>query len=316
MNRGGRRAWMASLAALGLAGSVRPAAAGPVLDWLRERRAERSEGDDDGTEDSAGASGYAPPAGIRVDRDLAYGPDPAHRLDLYRPAQTSKAPIAVMVHGGGWRRGDKGGRGMVGNKVEHWVARGWIFVSINYRLVPAANPVEQAEDVGRALAFVQSQAPTWGGDPARCVLMGHSAGAHLVALVSADADLAYRSGAQPWRATVAIDSAALDVVSIMNRRHFSLYDKAFGSDPQFWQQASPLHRLKKKPPASLLLVCSSKRDDSCGPAQQFADKVVSLGGTARVLPVELNHAKINSDLGAQGGYTQRVDEFLKSAGVD
>jgi arylformamidase len=63
-------------------------------------------------------------------------------------------------------------------------------------------------------------------------------------------------------------------------------------------------------------VCSSKRDDSCGPAQQFADKVVSLGGTARVLPVELNHAKINSDLGAQGGYTQRVDEFLKSAGVD
>lgn len=56
---------------------------------------------------------------------------------------------------------------------------GYALVSTNYRLSPAAHPLEQADDVARALALVQQQAPQWGADPRRLVLMGHSAGAHL-----------------------------------------------------------------------------------------------------------------------------------------
>jgi arylformamidase len=302
------------LLALALGVGAGPATAGPLLDWLKDRRAEKAEIDDDGTAETRSFRSYTPPAGITVDKDLAYGPDAAHRLDVYRPPKAEGAPIVMMVHGGGWRRGDKGGPSMVGNKVEHWVGKGWVFVSINYRLVPKVTPVEQADDVGRALAFVQAQARNWGGDPARCIIMGHSAGAHLVSLVSSDGNFATRHGAQPWRATVAIDSAAFDIVAIMNRKHYGLYDTAFGTDPQLWRDASPLHRLKGKPAAPMLLVCSSKRDDSCDPAREFAAKATGFGGKVKVLPIALNHAKINAELGARGEYTESVDEFLRSSG--
>ncbi len=65
-------------------------------------------------------------------------------------------------------------------------------------------------DVARALAAVQARAGEWGGDASRVVLMGHSAGAHLVALLSADPTRAAAEGAGPWRSAVVLDSAAID----------------------------------------------------------------------------------------------------------
>lgn len=309
-----RRLALRRLGLLAALVATRPAKAGPIMDWLRERRAARSGEVDDGT--GAAPSGWRtfdPPPGITVERDLAYGSDPAQKVDVYRPAKAENAPILLMVHGGGWRRGDKSGPSMVKNKVLHWVGKGWVLVSVNYRLVPVADPVVQAEDVGRAIAFAQGKAKDWGADPARCVIMGHSAGAHLVSLVTADGSLATRHGAQPWRATIAIDSAAFDIVAIMNRDHYGLYDKAFGTDPELWRNASPLHRLKGPPAAPMLLVCSSKRDDSCEPAREFAAKATGFGGKVKVLPIELNHAQINDQMGTSGAYTGAVDDFLRSS---
>ena len=91
-----------------------------------------------------------------------------------------------MLDGGGWRVGVKANPGVVKNKVAHYVPAGYLVVSINYRLSPEVDPLAQAHDVAAALSFVQSAASAWGGDPSRIVLMGHSAGAHLVSLVTAD----------------------------------------------------------------------------------------------------------------------------------
>jgi hypothetical protein len=76
-----------------------------------------------------------------------------------------------------------------------------------------------------------------------------------------------------------------------------------------------MQRLKGKPAAPMLLVCSSKRSDSCPPAQEFAAKANGFGGQVKVLPVELNHAQINDQLGTDGAYTAAVDEFLKTVGI-
>ena len=62
---------------------------------------------------------------------------------------------------------------------------GIIFVSVDYRMLPQQDALAQADDVARALAFAQSRARSWGGDPGKFILMGHSAGAHLVALLAA-----------------------------------------------------------------------------------------------------------------------------------
>lgn len=266
------------------------------------------------------ASGASPPEfplpqGATVQRDIAYGEHRLHKLDLYLPERAHEAPIVVMVHGGAWRLGNKAiGRG-VRNKVAHWVGKGWILVSLDYRLLPEARPLEQARDVARALAFVQGQAAAWGGDASRIVLVGHSSGAHLASLLSADPALAAAAGAKPWRATLALDSAAFDVDEIMRARHFGFYDAAFGSDPQEWRAASPLHRLDRSLGIPLLAVCSSRRADSCPQARAFAAKVATLGGRVTVLPVDLSHGEINERLGGAGAYTEQVDAFLRSVGL-
>src|SRR6478735_6042840 len=110
----------------------------------------------------AGAADASIP-GVRVMSDVAYGDNSRQRMDVYVPAQRpTDAPIIVMVHGGAWAIGDKDMKRVYENKVRRWVPKGFIFVSVNNRLVPEANPIEQADDVARALAVVQRQASAWG----------------------------------------------------------------------------------------------------------------------------------------------------------
>ena len=253
------------------------------------------------------------PAGVTLQPDIAYGADPAQRFDVYLPPHPQNAPILFMVHGGAWRVGDKTNERVVENKVAHWVPQGVIFVSVNYRMIPEAKPLLQAEDVARALAKVQELAPGWGGDPANVILMGHSAGAHLVALINAAPDIATAAGAKPWKGTVLLDSGAMDVPAVMNARHMPLYDKAFGDDPANWHAASPYHRLAGPMPP-ILAVCRERSSDSCPANRAFADKAATLGSNVDVLPMDLSHGEINKLLGLPSAYTTRVDDFMRSLG--
>lgn len=316
------RRWPVVLLLAAVAASALPdARAQSLLEALRARRAQSQTGNP-GVEpavpglEGAEAPGakFALPTGARVERDLAYGSEPAQRLDVYLPPGASNAPILVIVHGGAWILGDKGNSGVVANKVKYWLPKGYIVVSPNYRMGRPPNPIEQAEDAGRALAFVQAHAASWGGDASRVVLMGHSSGAHLVTLLTAAPGLVARIGAKPWLGTVSLDSAALDVVELMTARHPRLYDRVFGADQARWTEVSPLQQLSVRP-VPQLLVCSSRRSDSCSAAQRFAAKASSLGGLATVLPLDLNHGEINSELGRSPGYTASVDDFLRSLGL-
>jgi arylformamidase len=246
--------------------------------------------------------------------DLAYGSHERQRLDIYRPLQASAAPILLMVHGGAWAKGDKRMGRVVGNKLARWLPQGYLLVSLNYRLLPDARPLEQVEDIAQALSYVQQQAQGWGGDPQRVVLMGHSAGAHLVSLLAADHAIAERHLAKPWLGTVALDSAAFDVDSIMRGKHYRLYDQAFGAEPKYWRVASPYWRLQPAG-APLLAVCSSKREESCRQAEAFAERGKQLGRSVQVLPQALSHGAINQQLGEPGPYTDAVETFFKRVGA-
>lgn len=266
------------------------------------------------SEDSAEGGGnitrYALPSDVRVFTDVAYGPAARQRMDVYLPArQITGAPVILMVHGGAWRLGDKGMRSVVDNKVARWVSRGFILISTNYRLLPEADPEEQAHDVAQALALAQSRAAEWGADAAKFILMGHSAGAHLVALLTASPAAALKQGARPWLGAVALDSAAFDVAQVMAGRHLPLYDRAFGKDPAFWRPVSPLHQLSTTA-YPLLAVCSTERADPCPQAHGFERKAASLGVRVVVLEQDLSHLEINQSLGLDSGYTQAVEAFM------
>ena len=262
-------------------------------------------------------SASATSANISVQRDIAYGANPAQRMDVYLPQHLRGAPVVFMVHGGAWRIGDKASAGVVGNKAARWLPKGIIVVSVNYRMLPEADPLTQANDVALALAKAQGLATSWGGDPSRFVLMGHSAGAHLVALLATAPDIVKQQGAKPWLGTILLDSAALDVMQIMASKHLRLYDQAFGADPDYWRAASPLHRLSglSDKPAPLLAVCSTQRNDACPQAHGFVAKASSLGARYSVLPVDLSHREINHALGLSSAYTDSVESFIRSLGI-
>jgi acetyl esterase/lipase len=251
------------------------------------------------------------PAGTRVVRDVRYGNDPRQQFDVYAPERAHDAPVILLVHGGAWRIGDKAAPGVVANKVAYWVPRGAIVISVNYRMLPDTPPLEQARDLARALGMAQRRAREWGGDPDRFALMGHSAGAHLVTLLTARPSLAHEQGARDWRGTVSLDSACLDVVRTMRGPHLPLYDQAFGANPADWFAASPYQHLSAAA-VPVMAVCSSRRRDSCPQAHAFADKLQSLGGRSLVREEDLSHEEINKTLGQPSAYTAAVDAFLRS----
>lgn len=284
------------------------AGAGPLRDRIEARRAARAANDaalDDGY---AGSSRQNVPAGVRLVRDVAYGSDKAQRFDVYVPKNAAGAPVIFMVHGGGWKHGDKKMDAVVENKVAYWSRQGFIVISANYRMLPEADPLVQARDVASAIGVAQDKAAEWGGARDKFILMGHSAGAHLVSLINASPQL---QGALRWRGSVVLDSAAFDVEQIMQGRHMRLYDEPFGTDPAFWRAASPYAQLARAG-QPMLAVCSQRRDDSCAQANRYADKARQLGARAEVLPVDLNHRAINETLGEESAYTRAVDGFIAS----
>ena len=250
----------------------------------------------------------------RVVRNVRYGPDLRQRFDVYAPANAQGAPVIFMVHGGGWAFGDKAARGVAENKVARWVPRGFVVITANYRMLPKADPIEQARDIARALAVAQQRAASWGADRARFILMGHSAGAHLVTLLATSPSLAGDLPVTPWLGVVSIESGALDVVAVMRGRHARLYDRAFGRDTAYWRAASPFHALAKPGPP-ILLVCSVRGLESCRQADRFAARAVSLGMRAAVLREDLSHADADARLGVDPAYTAGVEAFIRSLDV-
>jgi len=220
---------------------------------------------------------FAAPTRADVLRDIRYGAQTRQQLDVHRPNQPQKAPVVIMVHGGGWAFGDKGNGRTVTNKSQHYLRQGKIFISLNYRLVPQVTPVQQAADVARAIAFVQQNAAQWGGDPQKIIVMGHSAGAHLVSLVHTSDKLRAKFNVQPWLGTVSLDTLAYDVSKIMNNNPEQFYKYAFGPRPS---------------------------------AQVFTRKAAHLGTAASVLPIALGHMQINANLGRAGSYTDAVDAWM------
>jgi acetyl esterase/lipase len=236
----------------------------------------------------------------------SYGGDARQAIDIYIPPHARNAPILVMVHGGAWMVGDKANTGSVENKLKHWLPKGFIVVSVNYRMLPDIMAYEQAEDVAHALAYVEDHAAGWGGDAGKLILMGHSAGAHIVALISSAPEMVGR----PWAGTVVLDSAVMDVPAVMGRRHLGFYDKAFGQDPAYWRKASPLDRWTPKA-VPMMLVCSTKRPDRpCDAADAFHDKAEKAGKSLPVFPRALTHEEVNRTLGLPGDYTDAVDAFI------
>ena len=125
-----------------------------------------------------------PSRGYRETTDIAYGPLPQQKLDVYRPDHPDPTRgVVVFFHGGHWQSGTKREYHFVG---EALASRGFVAVVADYRCYPASAFPGFVDDAALAVRWTHDHAADFGGDPARLFLMGHSAGAHIVALLTLD----------------------------------------------------------------------------------------------------------------------------------
>jgi acetyl esterase/lipase len=138
----------------------------------------------------------APKDGVRIERDLAYGPDALHRLDLHKQEGRTGMPIVVFLHGGAYVRGSRSVNTEVyGNVATYFARQGMLGVNGTYRLAPAAQWPAAAQDVGLLVKWLKANASAHGGDPERIYLIGHSAGATHIATYLYHSDLQEPNGA-------------------------------------------------------------------------------------------------------------------------
>jgi len=125
----------------------------------------------------------APSQGVILHHDLAYGSGPRRGVDVYAPVNASHAPVAVFFYGGGWTDGKRAEYAFVGATL---AARGIVTIIPDYRLYPEVRYPAFIEDGAAATAWARSHAATYGGDPNKLFLIGHSAGAYIAMMLALD----------------------------------------------------------------------------------------------------------------------------------
>jgi arylformamidase len=258
-------------------------------------------------------------ADIEVRRNMAYTEpaDTSRRLDVYTTDEAKDWPIMVWIHGGGWKQGDKAG---VQSKPVAFIDHKFVFVSINYRFIPDVTVQEMAGDVAKAIRWVHDHAAEIGGDPNKIYIAGHSAGAHLAALVAVDESYLKAEGMSltDLKGCVPVDTAVYDIAAQLKgipAIRARTYHPVFGDDPGIQEKLSPItHVAKGKGIPPFLILHVADRPDSTAQSNAFAKALKEAGVSASTFPAEgKNHGSINVDLGkADDKPSVALFDFLKS----
>ena len=230
--------------------------------------------------------------GLASDVPYYVGPDydpQKHVLDVYSPKGVKNFPVVFFVHGGAWVLGDKTGTARLG---AFFTRHGIGMVNVNYRLFPKVAYPRFAQDVAAAFAWTVLNIHDYGGDPKQIYVGGHSAGAHLAALIATnEAFLA------PYDLTPSAIRGVIGISGVYRIRK-GMFPRIFTTDPAVRRDASPYEHLTAKTPPFLLLWA----DRDLGNAQKQAQDMGQALADLRV-PVTLvrapdrNHGSILGRIG-------------------
>ena len=244
-------------------------------------------------------------------------------LDVYAPSNAKNLPVVFWIHGGGWEAGDKSD---VKLKPQMFMDKGFVFVSINSRLLPGVDMGTLTRDVARAFGWVHEHIAEYGGDPNRVLVGGHSAGAQLAALLCTDERYLKAEGISfdTLIGCIPVDGDTYDVPAIIEteetrwRVHhlpaakFGHREK-FGNDPEKHRDFSAVNHVAKGKgiPPFLLLFITANPDTT---AQAFhLGNVLKEGGVATTVfgAKDTSHNQLNDRLGvADDPATKALYEFL------
>lgn len=234
---------------------------------------------------------------------IDYGPA---KLDIHAIKSARSLPVVIYVHGGAWQIGR---RSELDAKPGFFRALGYLFVSIDYRLAPFAKPDRQVEDVAAAYAWVRANIAAYGGNPERIVMLGHSAGSHLVALAALSGKLPGLAG------LICNDIQMYDIArfTTLNGGHLPRhYGYLFGKGER-WDSLSPAHFIGKGPMPPVL-VAYSKMPLSRELSLEFYARLKAAGVRVTVFDGRAyRHKEINRQIGVdQGGISAAIADYLRA----
>ena len=261
-----------------------------------------------------------------VTRDIVYAT--AHErqvLDVYAPAGAKNLPVVFWIHGGGWQAGNKS---MVGVKPKAFMDAGFVFVSINYRLLPTVDMAALTSDVATALGWVLQKIAAYGGDPNRLLVMGHSAGGQLAALMCTDEKYVKAAGFSlaAIKGCVPVDADTFDIPAIIEVaetrarvHHLPLptngHRQKFGNDPAKHLDFSAVTHVAANtgiPPFLILHIAGNP--DTSAQARRLGAVLQTAGISAKVVGRETTHEGLNDAIGVPDDpVTKAVFEFVADA---
>lgn len=249
-----------------------------------------------------------------VKRDVPYAQPALERqvLDVHAPDGAKNLPVVFWIHGGGWQAGEKT---QVAEKPRAFMSRGFVFVSTNYRLLPTVDMGTLTRDVAKSLGWVHAHIADYGGDPQRILVMGHSAGAQLAALLCTDQRYLAAEGV-PFsvvKGCVPVDGDTYDVPAIIEtaetRRRVhgqppakSGHREKFGNDPALHREFSAVtHIAAGKGIAPFLILHVADHPDTSAQAFRLGAVLKAAGVPVKVFGAkETNHNRLNDQLGVEG----------------
>jgi arylformamidase len=245
-------------------------------------------------------------------------------LDVYSPENAKNRPVVFWIHGGGWQGGDKAEAHL---KPKVFVEKGYVFVSTNYRLLPDVDMETIVRDVAKALHWVHQHIAEYGGDPGRIVVMGHSAGAQLAALICTDEHYLKAEGLslENVKGCIPVDGDTYDIPLMIEKAatrrkslgqpnpKFGHYEK-FGSDPVKHRDFSAVNHISKgKGIPPFLLIYFGYHPDTSEQARRLGSVLSEAGIPSKVFGAkDTEHSRINENLGKPDDpSTKAMFEFVE-----
>jgi len=230
-------------------------------------------------------------------------------LDIYAPEKAKDLPVVFWIHGGGWQSGDKSD---IQIKPKVFMEKGFVFVSTNYRLLPHVDMETIIRDIAKSIRWVNDHIGEYGGDPNRILVMGHSAGAQLAALVCIDERYLKAEGLNLSiiKGCVPVDGDTFDIPAIIEtaetrRRVHGLPQVKFGHREKFgntparhidFSVVTHVAKNKNIPPFFILHVAD--HPDTTAQAQRLGNTLKGAGIANTVFGArETTHSKVNADIG-------------------
>ncbi len=244
--------------------------------------------------------------------DVRYGDQERQKLDIYSPPAAKNLPVVFWIHGGGWQGGDKTS---VQLKPEAFVAKGYVFVSTNYRLLPNVEMLSIFQDVSKSLGWVHKNIAKHGGDPSRIIVGGHSAGAQLAALLCTDERYLKAEGVpfSVLKGCFPVDGDTYDIPAMIETAETRLrahgfpmpklgHRVKFGNTPERHREYSAVtHTTKGKGIPPFLILFVADHPDNTMQAQRFEVALKEASVPVKAFGArETNHTRINTELGLDG----------------